>query len=64
MIVRCAMCKKEYDIPITDGQLRRWRDGAFIQDAAPELRPDQRELLISQTCGECFDKLFPPEDEE
>ncbi len=30
----------------------------------PELTPDQRELLISKTCGDCFDDMFMPKPQE
>ena len=45
--------------------LRPWpgTEGRMRQDALPELSCDERELLISGTCGACFDKLFPSEDE-
>lgn len=29
-----------------------------IQNIIPEISADKRELLISQICGECFDKMF------
>ena len=35
------------DLPIRQGQLDRWRNGALIQDAMPQLDADQREFLIS-----------------
>jgi len=35
------------DLPIREGQLDRWRGGALIQDAMPNLDADQREFLIS-----------------
>jgi hypothetical protein len=34
----------------------------FIQDLMPYLSAAERELLISKTCGSCFDKLFLPLD--
>ena len=35
-----------------------WKGGKYIQDAMPYLSADERELLISGTCGTCFDKMF------
>jgi len=38
-----------------------WLSGqGFIQDVMPYLSDAERELLLSKTCGDCFDKLFPP----
>lgn len=62
MIVKCRSCKEEFDVPITPQQLGAWQSGKYIQDAAPNLCADDRELLISNTCGTCFDRMFPPED--
>jgi hypothetical protein len=41
-----------------------WEGGALIQDALGYLTADERELLISGTCGACFDNMFPPEPED
>jgi hypothetical protein len=44
--------------------LQAWKNGEYIQNAMPYLNVDERELLISGTCGPCFDNMFPEEDEE
>ena len=36
----------------------------FIQNALPELTPGQREQLMNGTHEACFDKAFPPEDDD
>ena len=35
-----------------------WLHGELIQKALPELTKDERELLVSGTCAQCFDKMF------
>ncbi len=37
---------------------KAWENGKVIQDAMPYLTPGEREVLISGTCGSCFDKMF------
>ena len=64
MLIQCRMCKRVFDVPLTPLQIERRKQGEFIQNVAPELSAAERELVISQTCGECFDRLFPPEDLE
>jgi hypothetical protein len=59
--VTCDMCNGYFEVHIGTTAYQRWREGQFIQSAAPELGVDERELLISNTCGPCFDSLFPPE---
>ena len=42
-----------------------YRTGALIQDVFPYLSADEREMLISGICPECWDaQLSEPEDEE
>jgi hypothetical protein len=64
MDVRCVGCGKVYSLEVTTEQLADWRAGTLIQTAMPHLTADERELLISKTCGPCFDSLFAHEDEE
>jgi hypothetical protein len=58
MTVKCTGCNQDFEIPVTDQQLYAWKSGILIQKAMPGLNDDQRELLISQTCIECWDNLF------
>jgi hypothetical protein len=45
--------------------LSDWKsEKKYIQDAMPYLSAGEREILISKTCDECFDKMFPPNPEE
>lgn len=62
LMVGCRMCNTVHTIPIISEQVERWQDGEPIHNVCPELTPDQRELLRSQTCVECWQKLFFPED--
>lgn len=41
----------------------KYRNGALIQNAFPELSPDEREFLISGTSKEGWEKLFGSEEE-
>lgn len=62
-VVQCRMCEKNYLLMYNREDMLDWltkRD--FIQYCMPYLSASERELLISGTCGDCFDKLFPPPD--
>ena len=39
----------------------RWKRGAMIQDAFPYLTPEDRELLVSATCNDCWKAMFGEE---
>ena len=54
----CLHCKKSFELAVNKQDVVDWKGGKYIQDAMPYLSADQRELLISGTCGTCFDKMF------
>lgn len=57
--VQCRMCGVSYSIMYNRDNMIDWLAGKdFIQDLMPYLSAAERELLISGTCGSCFDKLF------
>jgi hypothetical protein len=63
--IKCKTCKKLYTVVVEQADYDTWQsDGRtggpkrHIQNALPYLSADDRELLISQTCGPCFDALF------
>lgn len=61
--VSCRTCKKEFIFEVFTDALEDYQQGALIQRAFPELSKATRELMISNTCDECFKKMFPPESE-
>jgi hypothetical protein len=64
IVATCRHCESKTDIEVTTKGFNNWRyEGVLIQRALPELSINQRELLISGTCGPCFDKMFPEERE-
>lgn len=53
------------DLPITPQQLDDWRSRRkLIQEAMPDLTPDQREFLMTGATPEEWANAFPAEDEE
>lgn len=58
---RCRTCHETTLFSLDHDALARWQSGELIQNCFPHLSADQRELLISGTCGKCFDKLFGEE---
>lgn len=62
--VKCDMCKIDHVIKVNPEDYKEWKDGGrHIQHVMPYLTPSERELLISKTCGECFEVLFGKEEE-
>lgn len=46
------------DIPVTYDQLYEWERGTLIQNAMPNLTPDQREFLMTGITAEEWDEMF------
>ena len=57
-LVTCRMCGREFAIDVDANDYRDWQNGKCIQDAMPYLTADERELLISRTCGDCWANMF------
>lgn len=63
MKTKCSFCGFDHDVPIEIEDYFRWVEGELLQNAAPYLSVNDREMLISKTCSTCYDELFPEEDE-
>ena len=64
--VTCVHCKREYVLKVRfeDYLLYDMPNRPHIQDIFPYLTPAERELLISKTCDECWQKMFSFLDDE
>ena len=63
--VQCVRCDNVHILLVGCDDLQRWKDGELIQDAMPYLSADEREILISNVCGLCFEQMFGEgEDDE
>ena len=56
---KCRACDKSYTFTVDYDGYHAWKNQqGFIQDLLQDNTASERELLISGTCGECFDKMF------
>jgi hypothetical protein len=60
----CRMCREVYCVEVDADGYQQWRGGELIQNALPNLTPEERELLISKTCDSCWNDLFPEDFDE
>lgn len=58
----CRLCGTPSVLHLRAMSVEKYRNGALVQDAFPDLSLDDRELLISGTHPECWNNLFPEED--
>lgn len=61
--VRCWMCKQTHGVTAPEEQFKSFDAGELAQRAFIDMGQSDRELLISQTCNNCFDLLFDGEEE-
>ena len=61
---RCLFCGTVHCVEVDAEAYRAWRGGAYIQVAFPHMSADQREVLMSGTCPECWDKHMGDPDED
>lgn len=63
--VSCLGCGSGHTLEVYPLDYEAWKGGALIQSVMPYLNAEQRELLISNTCQKCWDKMMiPPVSEE
>ena len=58
----CVLCGTPSVLTLGLSDIDKYRKGALIQDAFPYLSVDERETMISGTHAECWNKLYPEED--
>lgn len=61
--VHCTHCGKVVEVPITEEELLSWDGHNHIQEQFPQVAPELREMLISGICPECWNEIFPPEED-
>ena len=61
---KCILCGKSSKVVMPENAYSAWKSGYFIQYAWPTGSDDERELLITGTHGECWNRMLPPEEEE
>ena len=58
-LVTCEQCGTDYIVEVEHEGYLAWSTGQkLLQDALPRATHSERELLLSATCGPCYDSLF------
>ena len=58
----CPICAKAREVEVNEQDYWDWEDGTLAQDAFPYLEPEEREVLISGICKECWQEMFGGEE--
>ena len=59
----CCVCGQSEIKTLNREAVYRWQGGENIERAFPEMGAGERELLITGTHPDCWDKLFSEEEE-
>jgi hypothetical protein len=57
-VLECFYCNREKSVEADAHDVEAWRTGELIQVAMPYLTAGERELFISGTCDNCWEKMF------
>lgn len=61
----CRVCGKPQSIQAELQDLKDYTEGRkHAQTAFPYLTAAEREMIISQTCGQCWDEMFSDDEED
>lgn len=55
----CPVCQQTHIIECSNKGYQAYERGALIQQALPELPPEEREMLVSGICPKCWNIVFP-----
>jgi hypothetical protein len=55
----CYYCAAPQEVGVWPDDLQKFRDGGFVQNCFPYLKPAEREFLLSGICNECWTKMCP-----
>lgn len=62
IITRCTICNKKVQIEVTEDQYNELKkprnERRLIQEILPDHTLEEREMLISGICNECFNDMF------
>lgn len=60
----CVVCGQGGSLQVWETDWERYRNGAYVQDAFPDLLPPAREQIIAGTHPACWVKIFGEDDDE
>lgn len=56
--------ERTLEINVTQEQLENWMNGVLIQDAMPNLSPDEKEFIMTGITSDEWDEAFKEDENE
>lgn len=63
VVTQCPFCGRGNEVEVNEADYWDWQDGMMAQDAFPYLSADEREMLITGICPQCWDRCFGSDEE-
>lgn len=60
----CVNCQKNHMIEIPFSGFQKYKRGACVQDAFPDVDLNTREFLVSGICPNCMETIFSEDEDE
>ena len=54
----CPFCGEYHEVLVSEADYAEWQGGELAQNAFPYLTAEEREILISGICPDCWGKMF------
>ena len=54
----CPICGEYHEVLINEEDYYAYLDGELVQVAFPYLTADEREIIVTGICKDCWDKMF------
>ena len=63
VITRCPFCGRGNEVEVNEEDYWDWQDGTLAQDAFPYLASEEREMLISGICPDCWNSMWGSDED-
>lgn len=63
VITRCPFCGRGNEVEVNEEDYWDWQDGTLAQDAFPYLTSEEREMLISGICPDCWNSMWGSDED-
>ena len=58
IVTRCPFCGCANFVEVNEADYLDWQDGELVQRAFPYLSADEREMLVSGICPDCWEHMM------
>jgi hypothetical protein len=60
----CPVCNKHNNVFVEEEEYKAYQAGAHIQSSLVSNTPEEREMLLTGICGECWNNIFAEDEDD